>query len=212
MNIHDDMSDDEVLRTAATSLLALPVARPPAAESIMARGRVRRRRTVTRLGLAGTAGVAVLALGLGGVFGGHGPAPAGTTIRTVAFILAKNANGTATLTLTQAQVFNPAALQQALRQDGIPALVETDSYCSSNPAPPHSGVISLQLPDGTPVISAPGSKTPVPADVVTVINPAAMPAGTELSFTYLNSIHGIIGHLVYSNSYSCTSGLPGGAG
>jgi hypothetical protein len=174
----------------------------------MARGRARRRRTVTGLGLAGTAGVAVLALGLGGVFGGHSPAPAETTIRTAAFILAKNPNGTATLTLTQALVFNPGALQQALRQDDIPALVETDSNCSSDPAPPHGiGVISIQLPDGTRLIPTPGHATPVPADAVTVINPAAMPAGTELFFDYVNSAHGVISHLVYTNSYTCSSGL-----
>ena len=136
MNIHDDISDDDVLRATAASLSALPVARPPAAESIMARGRARRRRTVAGLGLAGAAGVAVLALGVGGVFGGHTAAPAGTTIRTAAFTLARNANGTATLTLTKAQVFNPTALQQALQRDGIPALVEMGSYCSSSPAPP----------------------------------------------------------------------------
>jgi hypothetical protein len=213
MNIHDDISDDEVLRAVATSLSALPVATPPAAESIMASGRARRRRTVSGLGLAGTAGAAVLALGLGGVFGGHSPALAGTTIRTAAFILAKNPNGTATLTLTQALVFDPGALQQALRQDDIPALVEIDSYCSSNPAPPHGiGVLSVQLPDGAPVIATPGQETPVPADAVTVINPAAMPAGTELSFDYINSAQGLNVHLVYSSSYTCTSGLPGGAG
>ena len=215
MNIHDDISDDDVLRAAATTLSAIPVARPPAADAIMARGRARRRRTVTGLAVAGTAGVAVLALGVGGVFGGHGPAPAATTIRTAAFILAKNANGTATLTLTQAQVFNPGALQRALRQDDIPALVETGSYCSSSPAPPspHSiGVISVQLPDGTPVgTSTPGHPNPVPADAVTVINPAVMPAGTELFFDYVNSAHALIGGLVYANSYTCSSGLPSGA-
>ncbi|MGO9504233.1 MAG: hypothetical protein ACLPUO_22250 [Streptosporangiaceae bacterium] len=217
MNIHDDMSDDDVLRAAATSLSALPVAGPPAAEAIMARGRARRRRTVTGLGLAGTAGVAVLALGLAGVFGGHSPARTGTTIRTAAFTLAKDGNGTATLKLTQDQMFDPGALQQALGQDGIPALVKIDTYCSSNPAPPspHSiGVLSVQLPDGTPVgTSTPGHQQPVPADAVTVINPAAMPAGTELFFDYVNSARDLIGGLVYTNSYTCSSGLPsGGAG
>lgn len=39
--------------------------------------------------------------------------------------------GTVTLTLTSDQVFNPGALQQTLQQDGIPALVETGSYCST---------------------------------------------------------------------------------
>jgi hypothetical protein len=217
MNIHDDMSDDDVLRAAATSLSTLPVAGPPAAAQIMARGRARRRRTVTGLGLAGTAGVAALALGMAGVFGGHSPARTGTTIRTAAFTLAKAANGTATLKLSQDQMFDPGALQQALGQDGIPALVKIDTYCSSNPAPPspHStGVLSVQLPDGTPVEpSTPGHQQTVPADALTVINPAAMPAGTELLFDYVNSAHGLIGGLVYTNSYTCSSGLPsGGAG
>ena len=44
-------------------------------------------------------GVAVLALGVGGVFGGHSAAPTGTTIRTAAFTLARNANGTTTADL-----------------------------------------------------------------------------------------------------------------
>ncbi|MGD0373597.1 MAG: hypothetical protein ABSB01_03275 [Streptosporangiaceae bacterium] len=217
MNIHDDMSDDDVLRAAATSLSTLPVAGPPAAAQIMARGRARRRRTVTGLGLAGTAGVAALALGMAGVFGGHSPARTGTTIRTAAFTLAKAANGTATLKLSQDQMFDPGALQQALGQDGIPALVKIDTYCSSNPAPPspHStGVLSVQLPDGTPVEpSTPGHQQTVPADALTVINPAAMPAGTELLFDYVNSAHALIGGLVYTNSYTCSSGLlSGGAG
>jgi hypothetical protein len=217
MNIHDDISDDDVLRAAATSLAALPVAGPPAAQAIMARGRARHRRTVAGLSLAGIAGVTALALGLAGVLGGHSPAPAGTTIRTAAFTLAKNANGTAALTLAQDQVFNPGALQQALRQDGIPALVKTNSYCSSSPAPPSAHglrVISVQLPDGTPVAtSTPGHQHPIPADAVTVINPAAMPAGTELLFDYVNSGHALIGGLVYTHSYTCSSGLPsGGAG
>jgi hypothetical protein len=61
--------------------------------------------------------------------------------------------------------------------------------------------------------STPGHQQPVPADAVTVINPAAMPAGTELFFDYVNSARDLIGGLVYTNSYTCSSGLPsGGAG
>ena len=61
--------------------------------------------------------------------------------------------------------------------------------------------------------STPGHQQPVPADAVTVINPAAMPAGTELSFDYVNSFHALIGGLVYINSHSCHGGFPsGGAG
>jgi hypothetical protein len=170
------------------------------------RSRSQRHRRLAGLSVAGVAASAILALGLAGTFGSgsrtpaHGPG----IIRTAAFTLAKNANGTATLTLTQDQVFNPGALQQALQQDGIPALVKTGSYCSSNPSPPGgawSATLSLQLPDGTPV-------TPdqaVPSDAVTVINPAAMPAGTELFFGYSHSDRTLVGDLIYTSSYTCGS-------
>ncbi len=198
---------DDVLIQARDSLSAGPIAQPPPVEAILARSRGQRhRRRLAGLSVAGTAGVTALALGLAGVFGGHNPAPAGTTIRTAAFTLAKHANGTATLTLTQDQVFNPGALQQALQQDGIPALVETGSYCSSSPAPPAAtlaAALSLQLPDGTPVTG-----NPVPADAVSVINPAAMPAGTELFFGYFNSASVLTGNLIYTSSYTCSSSPP----
>ena len=173
------------------------------------RSRSRRHRRLAELSIAGVAASTVLALGLAGVFGSASRAPARDpgTIRTAAFTLTKNANGTATLTLTQNQVFNPDALQQALQQDGIPALVQTGSYCSSSPAPPSAAwaaTISLQLPDGTPV----SANQPVPADAVTVINPAAMPAGTELFFGYFNSDRTLTGNLIYTSSYTCSSGLP----
>ena len=110
------------------------------------------------------------------------------TIRTAAFTLTRNANGTDTLTLGNSQVLDPAALQQALAQHGIPALVKTDTSCWSNPAlpgPASIGVLTVERPDGTPVPSGPH---PVSIDHdVTVINPAAMPAGTELFFGYFNS-------------------------
>ena len=169
------------------------------------RSRSRRHRRLAELSIAGVAASTILALGLAGVFGSASRTPAHDlgTIRTAAFTLTKNANGTATLTLTADQVFNPGALQQALQQDGIPALVETGSYCSSNPAAAWAATLSLQLPDGTPV-----SGNPVPADAVTVINPAAMPAGTELFFGYFNSDRTLTGNLIYASSYTCSSGLP----
>jgi hypothetical protein len=43
---------------------------------------------------------------------------------------------------------------------------------------------------------------------VTVINPAAMPSGTELFFGYLNSGHALFFDLIYTNSYTCSNGLP----
>jgi hypothetical protein len=218
MNIHDEMTDNEILRTAASSLSALPVAAPPDAKAIMARGRTRRHYRRAGVGLAGTAVAAVSAIGVASVLAG-GPAPASATgtIHTLAFTLAKNHNGSVMLTLTQDQVFNPDALQQALAQDGIPALVQTDTWCTSNPAGgfTFSGsagtlnqILSIQLPDGSPVTGPPGQqKTPVPPDAVTVIYPAAIPAGTELFFDYQNNDHGLTGDLLNIGSYTCTSGI-----
>ena len=100
---------DDVLIQARDSLSAGPVAQPPPVEAILARSRGQRHRhRLAGLSVAGVAGVTALALGLAGVFGGHSPERAGTTIRTAAFTLTKNTNGTDTLTLTQDQVFNPA--------------------------------------------------------------------------------------------------------
>jgi hypothetical protein len=218
MNVHDELSDNEVLRAAGRSLSAIPLAEPPDAGAIMARGRGRRRRRLTGLGAVGTAVAAVAALGVAGVFGGGttpvnaagtiAPVNAPGTIRTAAFTLVKDANGTAKLTLTQDQQFNPVALQQALRQDGIPALVRINTFCSSTPEPPSAGVISIQLPDGTPVPppSAPGTTRQVPPDAVMVINPAKLAAGTELTFNYLDGNHEVHFGVIYTNSYTCGAG------
>jgi hypothetical protein len=209
VNVHDEMSEEEVLRAAASSLSAIPMAESPDPEAIMARGRARRRRRLTGLGLAGTAAVGAVALGVAGVLGG-GPAIRATgTIRTAAFTLVKNANGTATLTLSQDQLLNPSTLQRSLARDGIPALVKSFTYCWSDPAPASpAGVVSFQLPDGRPVAksSYPGQH-PVPPSAVAVINPAVMPAGTELFFNYVNGPV-LSWDLIYTNSHTCLSGLP----
>jgi hypothetical protein len=180
-------------------------------ETILASGHSRRhRRRLVQLSAAVAAGGA-LALGLATVAGSGSPASAPGTIRTAAFTLVRNANGTASLTLNLHQVFDPAALQQALSRDGIPALVQTGTYCTSDPAPPSSGVLSVQLPDGSPVgRSTPGHPSPVPPDAVTVINPAAMPAGTELSFTYSNHDHDLNAGLIYTAAHTCSSTPPAG--
>ena len=163
MNIHEEMSDNEVLRAAAASLSTLPVPEPPEATAIMTRGRTRRHRRRAGIGLAGTAAAAATALGLTGVLaGGSAPALATGTIRTTAFTIVKNENGTVTLALTMGQMFNPHALQQALAQDGVPALVKIGARCSSNPAPPSpDGIISVQLPNGEPA-APPGTTGHIP--------------------------------------------------
>jgi hypothetical protein len=212
VNIHDELSDDEVLRATVDVLSARPVPEAPDPRAIMARGRARRRRWLAGIGLGGTAATAALAFGLASALAaGPPPALAAGTIRTAAFTLVKHAKGTVTLTLTHAQAFNPRELQQALAKDGIPALVKINIFCSSHPAPPPTGAIQLQLPDGAPAATSGPGPSPVPPDAVTVINPGAMPAGTELLFDYFAHGHGLITSLGYVHSYTCVSGFaPGG--
>lgn len=226
------MNDQDLITAVRQSVHGVRMTVP--AEQILSRGRAIRasghRRLAGCLTAVAAAGSVVLGLGLSGALGaaqdggtgtirGTTPAPGIGTIRTVAFTLTRNANGTDTLTLTHSQVFDPAALQRALTQAGIPALVKTGTYCSSNPAPPSPsslGVVTVQVRNGTPLLkpSAAYQSVPpanfVPADIVTVINPAKMPSGTELFFGYFNSDHGLFFDLIYTSSYTCSTGLPPG--
>lgn len=125
------------------------------------------------------AGAVVLGLGVSGAFGsaaahGAGPhdsaAPRGTgTIRTEAFTLTRNGNGTATLTLKTSVLTEPGTLQSDLARDGIPAKVTNGSFCYSDPAPAGFSQIVTSTDDK-------------PKNLTFTINPAAIPAGTELSF------------------------------
>ncbi len=216
MSVHDEMSDSEVLRTAADVLSAMPVAGPPDAGTVMARGRARRRHHRATLGLASATAAAAVAISLAAVLGGSAtPVPRAGTIQTTAFTLAEKADGTVALTLTQGQMFNPLVLQRALARDGIPALVKIDTFCGSYPAVPWAdarAVWSVRLPDGTPVPeTTSGHQYPIPPDAVDVINPAAIPRGTELFFDYVNHDQTLIGEpLIYTNSHSCIHGSPPG--
>lgn len=140
MNVHDEMSDNEVLRAASESLSRIPMASPPDVEAIMARGRAHRRRRFSGVaGMSVAAAGTALALGLTGVLG-PAPARAPGTIRTALFTLVSNSNGTATLTINPKELVDAAALQNDLRQYGIPALVTSGSFCSSDPRrPPFRG-------------------------------------------------------------------------
>lgn len=177
MNVHDEMSDNEVLRAASDSLSAIPMASPPDVEAIMARGRARRRQrlsAVAGLSVAAAAAGTAMVLGLTGVLG---PARTSGTIRTASFTLASNANGTATLTINPKELLDPAALQSDLAQDGIPAKVTSGSFCSSDPHPAgFSQVVSVNWPSN---VSPQSGVQPT-----ITIDPSAMPAGAELSVGY----------------------------
>jgi hypothetical protein len=179
-------------------------ARPPAAAEIIRLGDRRRRRSLTHqsLGALSAAGIvgAGVALGLG-LTAGSAPAHATHstgTIQTAAFTLVRNANGTATLTINNNVIFKPATLQSDLAQDGIPAKVTVGSFCSSDPVPP-----------GIPQVISAQQGRPRESRTVT-INPAAIPAGTELSFgnfELANSGRTFIG-LIDESSYTCANTPP----
>jgi hypothetical protein len=124
------------------------------------------RRLAAGITAATAAAAVVLGLGLSGAFG---PARADrtSTTRTMGFTLVRHANGTATLTLNWQVFLEPSDLQSDLHQDGIPAIVTSGSFCSSGSAPPGLGQVVI-----------PHQKKPW----TITIDPAAMPAGTELSF------------------------------
>jgi hypothetical protein len=208
-------------------------ARPPAAAEIIWQGDRRRRRSLTRqslgaLSVAGAAGAGV-ALGLG-LTGAVAPHDTGT-IQTTAFTLVKNANGTATLTINAGVLFQPGTLQSDLEQDGIPAKVTVGSLCSSDPVPAGTlQVVSVQKPkhrgpgnlphvaqqatqgtgqeqsqhSGQPAVSGGGTTQTI------TINPAAIPAGTELSFGNFQLTNGEQTYftLIDTGSYTCTSTAP----
>ena len=246
MNDDEHADDSTLTRELRDDLSAVAVCERPPLVAITSRGRARQRRRLAAFAGLGGTGVAAgtaLALGLTGAVGTGAPgasprpgtvtigtgAPASSTsgtgnpgtIRTAAFILTSNANGTDTLTLTMSQVFDPAVFRQALAQHHIPAVVKTDdTVCASSPAPLDpisSGVLSAQLPfklagKGLTRV-APGEPDSrdlgkLVANTKTVINPAAIPAGTELFFSYSPTGHALYFALIYKNHYTCSYGQP----
>ena len=216
--------DDSVLTEElldSLSEVAVPE-RPPLA-AITDRGRVHRRRLarLAGLGVTGAAAAIALMLGLTGVLGS---APAGMT-QTADFTLTSYTNGTVALRL--GQMFDPAALQRALERRGIRAVVKIGTYCSSSPAAPSPirvGVLPGSGPAGKRHRIGPGlgngqgiletvnlpvkpsQLAPMVDPITMVINPAAMPAGTELFIGFFDLGHSIFVDLIYTDSRTCING------
>ncbi|HEY2576703.1 MAG TPA: hypothetical protein VGI74_10395, partial [Streptosporangiaceae bacterium] len=152
--------------------------------------------------------------------GAAGQARAPGTIRTAAFTLTSNANGTDTLTINPKVLLEPATLQSDLAQYGIQAVVNSGSLCTSDPAPAGFSQVVSSDPAG------PWTGTPRSCVQPTItIDPSAMPSGTELSFGYFQlSSGGYAGEqqadvvLIDTGSSTCSStppdpnGLPDGYG
>jgi hypothetical protein len=190
--MNDDRALDTVrdsLTTAKDSLTGDRMSTP--LDTIVRRGRAARRRRRV-IGLAGTGAVAVtaaLAVGLTGSAPAHGTG----TIQTAAFTLVSHANGTATLTINPKVLLEPGPLQRDLARDGIPAKVTVGRFCYTDPGP--AGLLQ--------VVSIP--RTHSPRNIT--INPAAMPAGTELSFGNFQVAKGDQTNfaLIDKSAYTCTA-------
>jgi hypothetical protein len=195
---------DDVLLQTRNSLAGAHMDTP--VEAVLARSRSQRhRRRLAGLSVSGIAASTVLALGLAGAFGSASPQPShgGAHAHLAAFTLASNRNGTVTLTLGPNAPLNPGAIQHALAQHGIPALVKTGSYCYSNPAPANNGAVhTYPKLRGYP----PGQQPPTTR---LVINPSALAPGTEIGFGFLRHNRLFIQNIIYDNTHTCTSNPPG---
>src|SRR3954451_15972643 len=128
------MIDDDVLDVMRKTLSDVRMDRP--VEAIVQRGRVLRRNRGL-LGVVaggGLAAVAALALALvsqqsGTAPAGSGPPAGGSTaggtpaMEQAAFTVVKQTDGSVELTLAYVKILNPEALQKALTDAGIPAVV-----------------------------------------------------------------------------------------
>ena len=200
---------EELAREGMRQVTATLHASPDLAARAYAQHKRRRRAGIAGLGVAGAAAGTALALGLTGVLG---PARARSTgtIRTLSFTLVSNANGTATLTINPKELLDPAALQNDLQQDGIPAIVTSGSFCTSDPAPAGFSQAVTSNPSGE------GTATPGSGPQPTItIDPSAIPAGAELSVGYFQLTSGQYAGsqqadmvLIDTNSYTCTSTPP----
>jgi hypothetical protein len=222
MNDHEQINDSALTGELRESLTGIIAPQRPPLETITARGRAHQRHRLTGIAGLATAGVAAgiaLALGLTGALGSP-PARGMATIRTAAFTLTRNANGTDTLTINPDVLLEPTTLQNDLQQYGIPAIVNTGSLCTSDPAPAGFSQVVSARPTGS------GTATPGRGiQPIFTIDPSAMPSGTELSFGYFQLTSGQASReqqadvvLIDTSSYTCSStppnpnGLPDGYG
>jgi hypothetical protein len=135
-------------------------------ERIVAAGRARRRRKVTAIAVgAAVAGGLSLVVATGGQQ--VNAPPAGVHVQLAAFSVDSNADGTVTVKLTKEQTLDPATLQNALAQAGIPADIRINEFCNS----------PVHIPGFDKVMSDSKEED---GRIVMTIDPTAMPEGTKI--------------------------------
>jgi hypothetical protein len=123
---------------------------------------------------AAAAVIAAVVFGIVHILGPGGPArghPSGP-VQLASFSVTTAPNGLVMLRLTPGQLRDPNSLRQALAHAGVPALVTAHSVCY------------LPGPNAQLLQVLPGRPHRVKGGTVWTINPAAIPAGQELSIGY----------------------------
>ena len=174
--------------------------RRPSGRAVAAMRRPAVRAGVLAAGIAAAAAAAAAAFAFAGPsLGGRPAAPSQTAggavhIRTAAFTVDTNADGTVSVTWNKSRyiqnVLDVASLQRALRAAGFPVLIRQGVFCQG----PHD---SGQLGEGGvgPGVDRvmTGENRPG-GEVAFVFTPSAMPAGEELFIGYLSPAQVAITH------------------
>ena len=185
------MNDDDVLTQVREALPAIHMQTP--VEQIIARGQSRRRRRVAlriaaAVSVTGVAATLALSAAMTGssdaahtrTTAAHGAQP--LNIRTVAYTITSNADGTVTVWTKQAYFDDPTGLQAALRNAGFPVLIKVGEFCRG---PNDDGYLDPSGQGrGVQAVMTPGDNSN--GDVVFTFDPKAMPADTELFIGYLS--------------------------
>ncbi|MBM0233947.1 hypothetical protein JNW91_20085 [Micromonospora sp. STR1_7] len=177
------MNEDEVLNAMSKTLSDVRMDRP--VEAIEKRGRSRRRNRGVLGAVAaggGLAALAAIALALPIGSGPSGSAPAGgvtaPAMEPAAFSVVKQADGSVQLRLKSKQVINPEALEKALADAGVPAVVKAGVLCTpqGKELPQIEDVLTFERIEGV-------NEEGVSGDSEWVIAPAKMPKGSVLHFS-----------------------------
>jgi hypothetical protein len=165
------MNDTDLASRVRESVSEIQLQTP--VESIIKTADRRRRTRHIRRSAAAIAGCAAIALAALSLTSGS-PTPAGTrNVQLAAFTLSDDPADSTSLTLHKGAQYrlDPDALRNALAGHGIPALVTVGTYCDTNPEPPGLDQVVTAYRQAS-------------GDVFLKINPAAIPAGAELSIGY----------------------------
>jgi len=185
------MNDDDVLDAMKQTVSPVQLDRP--VEEILRRGRARRRnRTAAGLAGAGLAAVAALALAVPTASSqpakdaaGQAATPPASVASTpakmvpVGWTLSKASDTQVKLVLNGEQTLDPDALQRALDETGIHAVIKTRVLCTPKNA---------ELPEANAVYRS--AVEPPDYQYAFIITPAKMPEGSRLYFSIFNPLGG----------------------